>query len=145
MKIAFFKTRCLVCWKLFEAPVLPDSSYGENLFYDKKQKRFFYFNWFDNKEIENCVNDFLFKNNELKSRNYDRKGIKAKKILEFMANDDKECVLSHNRCPRCGLKFNSISNTKTDIREIEEMNFDFFLNLDKNEREKFLLEKAKVE
>ncbi len=143
MKIAFFKSRCLVCWKGFEVPLLPDSSYGDNLYYDKRTKTFSYFKWFDNKEIENCVTDFLSKNPNFQFLNDNTKGNTARQIIGLMANGDKECVLGYNRCPRCGLKFNSVSNRRIDTGEIEILNFTDFLNLDNNARQQYLLDRTK--
>jgi len=143
MTIAYFKSRCLVCWKGFEVPLLPDSSYGDNVYYDKTAKTFSYFSWFDNKEIENCLTDFLSKNPKLQFTNDDTKGNTARQIVGLMANGDKECVLGYNRCPRCGLKFNSVSDTRTEIKEIETLNFTNFLNLDNNARQQYLLDRTK--
>ena len=143
MTISFFKSRCLICWKGFKVPLLPESSYGENLYYDKKTKKFSYFNWFDNKEIENCLTDFLSKNLELQFSNDDTKGNTARQIVGLMANGDKECVLGYNRCPRCELKFNFVSDTRTGTDEIEILNFTDFLNLDNSTQQQYLLDKTR--
>lgn len=143
MTVAFFKSRCLVCWKGFDVPLLPDSSYGDSLYYDKTSKTYSYFSWFDNKEIESCVTDFLSKRSELQFINDDTKGNTARKIVGLMTNGDKECVLGYNRCPRCGLKFNSMSEAKTAIKEIGKLSFTDFLKLDSNERQKYLFDRTK--
>src|SRR5574343_551148 len=143
MTITFFKSRCLVCWKGFEVPLLSDISYRDDLYYDKTAKTFYYFSWFNNKKIENCVKDFLSKKPELQFLNDDTKGNTARHIVGIMANGNKECVLGYNRCPRCGLKFNLVSDTKTGIKEIEQLSFTAFLKLDNNERHQYLLDKTK--
>jgi hypothetical protein len=143
MTITFFKSRCLVCWKGFEVPLLLDSSYGDNLYYDKSAKTFSYFSWFDNKEIENWVTDFLSKKPELQFSNDNTKGNTARQIVGLMANGDKECVLGYNRCPRCGLKFISVSDKRTEIKEIETLIFTIFLNLDNKARHQYLLDRTK--
>lgn len=143
MTIAFFKSRCLVCWKGFEVPMLPDSSYGDNLYFDKKAKTFSYFSWFDDKEIQNFVTDFLLKDKKLQCLNDDTKGNTIRQIVGLIADGDKECILGYNRCPRCGLKFNSISDKKTVEKEIDKLRFTDFQKLDKNQRQQFLLERIK--
>jgi len=145
MTIAFFKTRCLVCWKGFEVPLLPGSSYGETLYYDKTAKTFSYFSWFDNKEIEvqNCVTDFLSKNKEIQYLNDNSKGSTTSQILGLIADGDKECILGYNRCPRCGLKFNWVSDIRTEIKEIGTLQFTHFLNLNNTTRQEYLLNRTK--
>ncbi len=143
MTIAFFKSRCLVCWKGFEVPLLPDSSYGDNLYYDKTSNIFSYFSRFDNEEINNCLTDILSKTPEIQILNDNTKGNTARQIVGLMADGDKECVLGFNRCPRCRLKFNSVSNTKTDIKEIGQLSFNHFLKLDNDERQHYLLDRIK--
>lgn len=142
MKTTFFKSRCLVCWKNFEVPLLPDSSYGDSLYYDKQTKKFSYFNWFDNTEIEKCIKEFLSKNPKLQFSNDNTKDNIALQIVGFIANGNKECILRY-RCPRCGLKFNSISNTKTGIKEIETLNFTDFLSLDNSAQQQYILNRIK--
>lgn len=143
MTISFFKSRCLVCWKDFRVPLLPDSSYGENLYYDKKTKKFYYFNWFDNKEIENCVTEFLSKNQKFKSLNNKTKGNTALQIVGFIANGNKEYVVGYNRCPRCKLKFNFVSDTRTNTDSIEILNFTNFLNLDNSNQQQYIFDKIR--
>ena len=143
MTISFYKSKCLVCWKGFEVPLLSDSSYGDTLYYDKTNKEYYYFNWFDNKEIENSVIDFLNNHQEFQIKNDDDRGNTARKIVGIMADGNKENVIGYNRCPRCGIKFNFVTGRKTEVKEIENLNFSNYLNLDINTRNQILLEKLK--
>ena len=143
MTIAYFKSRCLICWKGFEVPLLSDSSYCNNLYYDKTAKTFSYFSWFDNKEIENCITDFLSKNPKLQLLNDNTKGNTTRQIVGLIADGDKECVLGFNRCPRCGIKFNSVSDTKTKEKKIEQLCFTVFFKLNDNERQQYILDRTK--
>ncbi len=143
MTIAYFKLRCLICWKGFEVPLLSDISYRNNLYYDKTAKTFSYFSWFDNKEIENCITDFLSKNPKLQLLNDNTKGNTTRQIVGLIADGDKECVLGFNRCPRCGIKFNSVSDTKTKEKKIEQLCFTVFFKLNDNERQQYILDRTK--
>jgi len=143
MKIAFFKSRCIVCWKGFDVPSLSEISSGDNLYYDKTSKTFSLFKWFDNREIESCITDFLSKKTELQLLNDETKGNTTRKIIGRIADGDKECVFGFNRCPRCGIKFNSVSDTKTEVKEIGHLSFTDFLKLDHIGRQQYLQDRTK--
>ena len=143
MTVAFFKSRCLICWKQFEIPKLPDSSYGDNLYYDKKDKTFGYFSWFDNKNIEAYINSFLSFNDELQTLNDNTKGNTARQLVGLIADGDNECMLGLFRCPRCGFKLTYTSDTRMTFRDINELSFSKFLSLDAGQRNIYLMDRFK--
>jgi hypothetical protein len=143
MKVAFFDSRCLICFKGFKVPKLPDSSYGDNLYYDKREKAFSYFSWFENKEIQDIISNFLSTHSEIQARNDDTKGNTAIKLVGLIADGDKEPVFGFNRCPRCAVKLNYVSNNRTSIDTITELSFYNFCTLNEDRRRKFLSAKTK--
>lgn len=143
MRITFFKSRCLVCLKGSEVPLLSDYSYGDSIFFDKKELKYSYFSWFDNTEIESCIKEYFTSNPEIQLLNDNTKGNTAKQIVGLIADGEKEFILNYNRCPRCGLKFIYVSDIKTEIKEIETLQFTCFLNLDNNARQQYILERTK--
>jgi len=138
MTLAFFKSRCLVCWKGFEVPKLPDSSYGDQLYYDKRLKTFSYFSWFNNKEIEDNLAHFLSQKPDLQLSNNNTQGNTSVQIVALIGDGNNECVLGYNRCPRCGLKVTWVFDTKTAVREVQQLKFTKFLKLDKKQRDQYL-------
>lgn len=124
MKIAYFKTRCFVCWKGFEIIQLPDSAYGEYLFIDYKTRVFRYFNWIGNGEIENVIKLVLSDNEQLQFENDNTKGNTAIRLVGLLADCNFEPIFGYVKCPRCSTRFHSISNNKTRIGEINELTFE---------------------
>jgi hypothetical protein len=143
MVVDFFKSRCLVCWKSSKVPLLTQSFSVYNLYYDISSKTFSYFNWFDNERIQHFVLDFLSKNPNLQTLNDETKGNTTLHIIALMADGDKEYISGYNRCPRCGLKFNFLSDTKTHKGQIETLHFKDFFGLNDNKRQQYLSDRIK--
>lgn len=142
--IPFFKSRCLICWKGFEVPLPPHGPGKLYLYCDKSAREFSCFNRFDNQEIENVIIEWLSKKPDLQFLNDETKGTTALDIAGLLANGNQECVSGYHRCPRCGLKFNLVSNTKACIKEIRQLTFTNFLQLDSKGRQQYLTDKTKA-
>jgi hypothetical protein len=144
MKIAFFKSRCLVCWKSFEVPKLPDMSYGDYLYYEKSRNEFGYFNWMDNQGKERIIGLFLDTDPELQFKNDEIKGNVVTKIIGLIADGDWEVILGYDRCPRCKFKFNYVSDRRTQIKNIELLQFYKFDALKEDEQIEYIKEKTRT-
>ncbi|MEM9829013.1 MAG: hypothetical protein AAF944_00165 [Bacteroidota bacterium] len=144
MKTAYFRSRCLVCWKSFEVPKLSDMSYGETLYYEKSIDEFGYFNWIENQDKEKIISLFLDTDPELQFKNDETKGNIAVKIIGLIADGDWEPILGHSRCPRCKYKFNYVSKRRSQIKNINLLSFKSFDVLKEDEQIEYLKEKTKT-
>lgn len=146
MKVAFFKCRCLVCWKGFQVPKLPDSSYGDYLYFNKDTKLYSYFSWFNNsstQDITNLISEFISKNEKLVIANDNSRGKTYGELFGLVSDGNNELINGFNRCPRCNFKLSMDFDTKTDLKEIEELCFTEIRKLDENEIQLLLIEKSK--
>lgn len=144
MKIAYFKTRCFVCWKGFEIAQLPDSAYGEYLFIDYKNREFKYFNWFENGEIENVIKHVLAENEKLQLENDNTKGNTAIKLVGLLADFKFEPIFGYVKCPRCSTKFHSFPNNRTRIGEINKLTFEKVSQFSESDKINYLKNEIKT-
>ncbi|AUC81965.1 hypothetical protein [Lacinutrix sp. Bg11-31] len=123
MKIAEFNVRCYVCWKQFLIPCLSEFSYGEFLFVNYKTRKFRYFNYFENENIEKIVtaklnSDSTFEN----ENNYKKRDIRLKLIAK-LSDGEFEPIFSNVKCPRCKIGFHSMPNNRSGMTNIEKLTF----------------------
>jgi hypothetical protein len=59
-----------------------------------------------------------------------------------MADGNWEPILGFNRCPRCGIKLNSVSNILTEFKEISDLKFVNIFRLNKEEQMQTLVQKT---
>ena len=142
MDFPFFKSRCLICWKSFEVPRARDSMNMTKIYFEKRIKTFGYYTWPTNKIVEDDVIDFLSLNQKLQIENDNSKGNAVYRLIGFIADGDWEVVLGFNRCPRCGIKLNHISNAPSLTNEVDELRFDNFLGLDRIHHQEELFKKT---
>jgi len=143
MTEAFFKSRCLICFKSFEVPKIGCVTYDSSLFYDKTRKLFGHFTWDNKKEINDLIGDFLSLNPKAQEKIDETKGIVVRQLVAFIADGDWEPILGFNRCPRCGIKLNSVSNKMITFKEIEELTFKNIFSLKREQQLQTLFEKTK--
>ena len=143
MTASFFKSRCLICLKGFEIPKIDGKPYDSSLYYDKTQKIFAHFTWDNKKEINSLISDFLFANPKFQEKNDDTKGNTVRQLVAVIADGNWEPILGFNRCPRCGIKLNSVSNTVTGFKEISDLTFVNIFRLNKEQQMQTLFQKTK--
>ena len=122
MEVAFFKCRCFICFKSFEVPSLPDSTYGQWLF-SNQEKKYFTYSLGQSENLELAIQETLVSSKKLQIENDNTKGDTFVKLIALASNENSTPILGYNKCPRCGSKLHSNPNTKIGLKEIRHLSF----------------------
>ena len=120
MEGAFFKCRCFICFKSFEVPLLPDSTYGQWLYTNQKGD-FYTYSLKQSEVAETAIQTILDKSPKLQQENDNSKGNTFVKLVGNASNENADPILGYNKCPRCSFKFHSFPKTKTQIKKINHL------------------------
>ena len=136
MEVSFHSARCYICFKKFEIPVSAKSELGR-IYIDYTNREFRCYLYKNSGNRENIIGKYIDSDVELQVENDNTRGHVAIEMLGVLADGNFKPVYSYINCPRCSLKFHSISRESTKKEKLNQLTFNFIKN--KNDEEMYAI------